>query len=296
MRTRFAVVAVMSALVVALPSAALADPVYPDPVGRCVDEVGVLGDELCSEVTTILRADEKATTDEIAVAVIDSTDGVSIEEYSTHLFNEWGVGDAAKDNGVLLVVAVGDRQARLETGDGMVKRLPDKAAGTIVHDVIVPKMAAEEYADGILTGLDAIRRKIGHKIPAGAALAGLATEAPTLEDTDTDTDADTYIDSGTGGIDLANEGTEEDSGWTVWPIVLLVVGVGVVLVAWVRRMSGHGGWTSGSSGTHHHGFTSHHHSSTSHDSGSSGWTGSSGSSGSDFGGGSSSGGGSSGSW
>ena len=44
--------------------------------------------------------------------------GQSLEGYSTALFNTLGIGNAAKDDGVMLLVASDDRAMRIELGSG----------------------------------------------------------------------------------------------------------------------------------------------------------------------------------
>src|SRR3954453_18376912 len=90
---------------------------YPSPA-VCSDSRGVLGPQTCARVAEILTADELATTDEIAVVVIGTTGTSTIESYATALFNNWAVGKAGVDNGVLVVVAFDDRTMRIEVGAG----------------------------------------------------------------------------------------------------------------------------------------------------------------------------------
>ena len=42
---------------------------------------------------------------QIVVVMVNSLEGLSIEEYFNKLFNEWGIGDVEKDNGALLLIA-----------------------------------------------------------------------------------------------------------------------------------------------------------------------------------------------
>src|SRR3972149_2780902 len=62
---------------------------------------------------------EATTTAEIAVLTVDSTLPLSIDQYAVEVFEENGIGQADKDNGVLVVVAIQDRQWRLEIGYGV---------------------------------------------------------------------------------------------------------------------------------------------------------------------------------
>jgi uncharacterized protein len=175
---RWLTASVLTAAVVAgIAAPAQAAPAYPKADGRCVDQTGVLGPALCGKVTAVLLRDEKSTSDEIAVAVVPSTGDSSIEAWSTGLFNTWGVGEKGTDNGVLLVVALDEHKARLETGRGAKKRIDDSEAATIVHDV-TSHFAEKAYALGILTGLDDVRRHLGHTVPANDRLTALATTAP----------------------------------------------------------------------------------------------------------------------
>ncbi|MEV4642475.1 TPM domain-containing protein [Actinoplanes sp. NPDC049548] len=196
MRSRVSVPAavLLAAALVGMASPAQAAPAYPRATGRCVDQTGVLGAPLCKKITAILLRDEKAASDEIAVAVVPTTGDDSIEDWSTGLFNTWGVGKKDENNGVLLVVAIDDHHVRLETGRGLGDRLTDDEAQRIVDDVITPPFTDEQYPQGILAGLDEVRRTLGHRIPANARLESLAASAPNAEPDS----ADGGEDSGSG--------------------------------------------------------------------------------------------------
>lgn len=278
---------------------AAAAPGYPGAQGRCVDRTQVLGAALCARITAVLLADEKRSTDEIAVAVVPTTGDATIESWSTGLFDTWGVGKAAEDNGVLLVVAVDDHRVRLETGRGLIARLPDSAAKEIVDTVITPRFADDAYATGILNGLDEVRRRLGHPLN-GVTLAALASQnldssAPDSSGaTQSDDEAQALFDESESESDVGGAGAGA-GGWLIAGFVGLVL---IVMVTTLRlsgsrerrvldhsthrrrRSNDHHGWAAGSSS-----------SSSSFGGGDSG-----GSSGSGFGGGSSDGGGSSGSW
>jgi len=168
--------------VLALAPAALAAPAaaaaaagpggtpYPRPA-VCVDQATVLDADTCARVTRVLEADERATSDEIGVVVIRSTGGVPIETWGTGLFNAWGVGKRDTNNGVLLVVASDDRWLRIVTGSGLTHRLSDGAASEIVAGTITPLFREGRTRDGVLAGLDEIRRHLGHHVTADNQLA-----------------------------------------------------------------------------------------------------------------------------
>ncbi|BBH70360.1 hypothetical protein ACTI_70450 [Actinoplanes sp. OR16] len=288
----------------AVASPALAAPAFPSADGRCVDETDVL-DGLCDRITSVLRQDEKASSDEIAVAVVPTTGDASIETWSTGLFNDWGVGEAGADNGVLLVVAVDDHHVRLATGRGMAQRLDDTTAAEIVNTVITPEFSADHYAAGVLNGLDAVRRALGHAVDSSTSLASLtpAVSDPEVVDDDGSFPTDgsfagdgSFLDDGSFPTDdYAYE--DSSSGAPVWLFVLAVFGI-LGLFGWAANRAGGSsrGLRTTASNDHHQHHTTGAAIGLTSSSSSSSWSSSSDSSSSGFGGGSSDGGGSSGSW
>ena len=85
-----------------------------------------------------------------------SLEGMTVEEYANRLFAEWGIGQAADDNGVLLLVAPGDRAVRIEVGYGLEPILPDGLAGEIIRTEILPEFRAGNVPRGIGRGLNRI--------------------------------------------------------------------------------------------------------------------------------------------
>src|SRR6476620_1642966 len=80
----------------------------PKPTGRVNDFANVIDPATEAEIDHRLDVLEQKTTAEIAVATVASLDGMSVDEYANRLFKQWGIGQAKADNGVLVLVAVGD--------------------------------------------------------------------------------------------------------------------------------------------------------------------------------------------
>ncbi|OTP51793.1 hypothetical protein A5884_000988, partial [Enterococcus sp. 7D2_DIV0200] len=78
---------------------------------------------------------EKTEAPQVILAVIDSTDGDSIDSYAPDLFKKWQIGNQKKDNGVLILYAVndGDRNVRIEVGYGLEDVITDSVAGNILQ-------------------------------------------------------------------------------------------------------------------------------------------------------------------
>src|SRR5262249_27211905 len=107
-------------LVAVSASVALAQPLtFPTPTGRVVDDAGILDAATRAALTEKLAALEAKTTDQLVVATVKSLQGTSVEDYANRLFRQWKLGQAGKNNGVLLLVAPTERKVRIEVGYGL---------------------------------------------------------------------------------------------------------------------------------------------------------------------------------
>lgn len=103
-----------------------------------------------------LAAFERETTHQLAVLIIPSLEGEAIESLGHRIAATWKLGQAGKDNGVLLLIAKSDRKLRIEVGYGLEGVLPDGKAGAIIREVIAPRFRRGEFSGGIEAGVDAI--------------------------------------------------------------------------------------------------------------------------------------------
>jgi uncharacterized protein len=93
---------------------------------------------------------------EMAVVVVGSLDGLSIEEFAEQLFNRWGIGKKNRDNGVLFLWSTGDRKVRVEVGYGLEGVLPDGKAGAILDAYVIPRFKDGEFDAGVVAGVEAV--------------------------------------------------------------------------------------------------------------------------------------------
>jgi len=92
--------------------------------------------------------------------------GLGIEGYATQLFDHWGIGSQKRNYGMLLIVSVGDRKARIELGAGFEHRF-DVATSDIMQSLIIPAFKRGDFSTGItdgVRGMDAMAR--GLQLPA----------------------------------------------------------------------------------------------------------------------------------
>lgn len=130
--------------------------VYPAPTGYVNDFAGVISQEAENSLEERLSSFTASTSNEIAVVTLSSLEGDTVENAAVKLFEEWGIGDKEKDNGVLLLVAIDDRELRIEVGYGLEPVLTDSRSGNIIRDQITPLFKAGNYEGGIIAGTEAI--------------------------------------------------------------------------------------------------------------------------------------------
>lgn len=140
---------------------------FPEFTAPVVDAANVVSPDVENVVNADLQAFRSAGGPQIAVAVVDSIGNASIEDYTIDLANQWGVGDKAKDDGVVILIAVTDRELRIEVGSGVEGDLTDVAAGNIVDQVMVPLLRADDFDGAVAQGALAVMKVWrGEAIPA----------------------------------------------------------------------------------------------------------------------------------
>ncbi|MCC7110909.1 MAG: TPM domain-containing protein [Deltaproteobacteria bacterium] len=161
-------------LVAALSAASAQAREVPVLRARVTDEAGVLGDRRAA-LEERLAAYERATGHQFAVLVLRSLEGEVLESYSVRVAEAWRLGDRRRDDGLLMLVAVDDRAARIEVGYGLEGAVPDVIAGRVMREHMIPRFKNGDWAGGVEAGLDALMRAAqGEALgPAPAGSGGL---------------------------------------------------------------------------------------------------------------------------
>lgn len=126
------------------------------PAGFVNDFAGILDSGQKASLETKINGFNASTSNEISIVTIKSLDGDTIENYANKLFTEWGIGKDKKDNGVLLVISMGDKQMRIEPGYGLEGALPDITCRQIITQTMRPAFQANNYYGGINAAVDDI--------------------------------------------------------------------------------------------------------------------------------------------
>jgi uncharacterized protein len=154
--------------------AAAGAPTFPKPTGYVNDFAHLLDPAARASLEHRLSEYDRTTGTQIAVAIFSDLGGVPINEFTVRLEEAWKVGKRGKDNGVLLLVGVKERQVRIEVGYGLEGKITDSDAGAIIRDVIAPAFRAGRYGEGLDLAVGQIMRLIGGEPSPGAAPSGPA--------------------------------------------------------------------------------------------------------------------------
>ncbi len=90
---------------------------------------------------------------QIAVLIVDTTQPEPAFDYATRVFTEWKLGRKGVDDGVLFLVAKGDRKMQTLTGPGISGVLTDAMSKRIIAEVVAPKFRTGDFAGGIDDGV-----------------------------------------------------------------------------------------------------------------------------------------------
>ena len=225
--------------------------------GLVLDQTNTLTPEQLVTLREKLLAYDRSTSNQIAVVIIPTLKGNSIEDVALEIGRGWGVGQANNDNGVVILIAKNDRKMRIEVGTGLEGAVTDYVTSSIIQNTLRPNFREDNYYRGLTEAVDEIIK---------------AAE----------------------GRYKAPEGYGKKKGIKTWQMILAIIFIWIILSVIGRGGRGGGGivsrrgysnwggpiWWGGGG----------------HSSGGGGWSGGGGGGFGGFGGGSFGGGGSSGSW
>jgi len=129
---------------------------FPPLTGRVVDQANVLSAQSRKDLEEKLQELENKSGVQLVVATVKSLEGSDIETYANQLFRNWKLGEARKNNGVLLLVAPTEHKVRIEVGYGLEGTLTDALSSVIISSAIVPRFKANDYTGGVERGVDGI--------------------------------------------------------------------------------------------------------------------------------------------
>ena len=128
--------------------------------GRVTDAATILNDAEEDGLSERLARYEARTRHQMVIVTVPDLHGVSVEDFATCSGNRWGIGRAAHDDGILILMAPNERRIRVATGSGVENLLPDEKAKAAI-DAMTPLFKRRDYAGGLSAGVEAIAAQTG---------------------------------------------------------------------------------------------------------------------------------------
>jgi uncharacterized protein len=183
-------------------------PPKPNPPRLVNDFAGILTPYQVSHLEERLVAYDDSTSVQIAVVIIKSLEGAGVDDYAIKLGREWGVGNKKTNNGVVVLMSMGEgdgqRKVFIAPGYGLESSLSDYTCKTIIDAEMIPEFKHGNLYRGLERGTDAII----------AATRGQYTAPP----------------------GYGNRGDGEGGGFIVFLVILFII---IILIA--GRRGGGGG-------------------------------------------------------
>ncbi len=183
------------------------------PQGYVSDFAHVIDPASKAQLENYCATVEQATGAQIALVTITSLQGEPIEDVANTVFRGWGVGQKGKNEGILLLLATGDRRNRMEVGYGLEPILPDGFVGSVLREMR-PALRQERYGEAMMAAAETI----------GATIAKSKNVTLTAQ--------------------LPRRMRPDNNDWIPWPVII----GGVFLLIWLSRRGGPRGYGGGGGG------------------------------------------------
>ena len=124
------------------------------------DQVGILSSKDKQRIEAQLQNIYFKGLANIALVIVPTTNGVPIFDYSLDIAEKEGLGNKDTDDGLLILVAVNDRDMYIQSGYGLEGILPDAVLNRIIREDIKPYFKKNDYASGLHAGISSIEARL----------------------------------------------------------------------------------------------------------------------------------------
>ena len=163
------IIAIIISLVLLVPVSIIAQeklPVPDSPDSWVNDYANVFSAAEVSQLERKLNEFEYRTSTQIFVVTVDDNGGYPVSMLTPLIGERWGVGLKGKDNGLLVVMDMQDRDVFISTGYGVEEYIPDAISKRIVESEIVPNFKTGNFYGGIDAATDVMISLLDGKFTA----------------------------------------------------------------------------------------------------------------------------------
>lgn len=129
------------------------------PEGYVSDFAGVVSPPIKTQLEIYCAVVEQSTGVQIALVTVPSLEGEPVEDVANAIFRGWGVGKKGKDEGVMLLLAVGERRSKLEVGYGLEPILTDGSMGGLLRQM-APALREQRYGEAMMGAAETIGQTV----------------------------------------------------------------------------------------------------------------------------------------
>jgi uncharacterized protein len=157
---------VLAALVIPAAGSAQAVAPVPELRERVTDLTGTLDAGQRASLAAKLESLEDDVGAQVAVLLVPTARPEAIEQFALRVVEAWQLGREGVDDGALLLVALEDREVRIEVGYGLEGALPDATSRRIIDEAILPHFRNGDMYGGLAAGVDRITAVVrGEELP-----------------------------------------------------------------------------------------------------------------------------------
>ncbi|MDU9693700.1 TPM domain-containing protein [Priestia aryabhattai] len=187
-------------------SVAFAASDIPKPVGDIYvqDFANILNEEEKSEIIDMAEKLDDETEAQIGILTVNSLNDSDIENFSNEAFREYGLGSKELNNGILIILALKEKQVRVEVGYGLEGRVTDIKSGEILDNYAIPYLKDKKYDKAIMNTYKAVYNEAAKEYELGKDFQQKVSKAP--------------------------HSSKEESGLKAWQVILIVIAVIILII------------------------------------------------------------------
>lgn len=124
-----------------------------------IDLAGLLSASQVQDLSNNIRELHEAGGPQVGIFIADDLQGFDLEDFSIRLTKQWQLGNAKKDNGLIILVAVKERKIKIEVGSGIEGDVTDVESSRWIRHILTPSFRSQNYAGGLKTVLFEVAKK-----------------------------------------------------------------------------------------------------------------------------------------
>ncbi len=149
----------------------------PAPTGHVNDYAHALDEGIHAQLEKALVELKQRSQIDFAIAIVNTTGGQPITDYSLAVARGWGVGGGTRGDGIVLLIAVDDRQWRIQISRSLERDLPDSVVKEAGETMKAP-FTEGQYGEGVRRCVESLIKTLAAK----RGFAPINIPAPLLHD------------------------------------------------------------------------------------------------------------------